>query len=233
MTRTHGQGFTLIELMIVIGVIMLLAAVLIVGFSGAFGKRDKAQATATITTLKSNIESFQSRWGAPPPCTFQDLGAMTGALNLMDNEANRGIETLVLALRSGRENGPYLDKTLLGEAGKRGNLDNDTFLATAMAPHALAMPDDSSDELFEILDPWGNPFAYVTIAAVRAGTVSDKIQLANGETVEIKALECQDMLRHPVTHDYPASYALWSFGEDGKNDYGRGDDITSWPKYEE
>jgi len=26
---------------------------------------------------------------------------------------------------------------------------------------------------------------------------------------------------------------IWSFGEDGINQYGLGDDITSWPKYEE
>jgi len=25
---------------------------------------------------------------------------------------------------------------------------------------------------------------------------------------------------------------IWSFGEDGINQYGLGDDITSWPKYE-
>jgi prepilin-type N-terminal cleavage/methylation domain-containing protein len=229
----HNRGFTLIELMIVIGIILLLVGVIAVSFGGVFGKRDEARATATIETLKSNIGSYEARWGQAPPGNLSDLGRLARVLNLMENnDTNRGIEAMVLALRSRREGGPYLDMNLYGDSARRGNLDNDTFLVEVMASSALDLPDDASNDLFEILDPWGNPFIYVNIAEVRAGTVHDKITLASGETIEITAQDCQEKLRHPTTGEFPQSFAIWSVGENGINEFGAGDDVTSWPKYE-
>lgn len=231
--RNRNHGFTLIELMIVIGIILLLVAVIVVSFGGVFGKRDNARATATLETIKSNIQSYENRWGEPPPGTLQRLGELTRTLNLLENnDTNRGIEAMVLALRSRREGGPYLDQNLFGDAARIGNVDNDTFLADAIAPNALDMADDATTDLFEILDPWGNPFIYVTIADVRAGSVADKLTLHDGTVIEITAIECQDKLRHPVNGEFPQGYALWSIGENGINEYGGGDDITSWAKYE-
>ncbi|MBX3475711.1 MAG: prepilin-type N-terminal cleavage/methylation domain-containing protein [Planctomycetes bacterium] len=233
MARRGSRGFTLIELMIVIGIILLLVGVLVVSFGGVFAKRDNARATATIETLKANIASFESRWGQAPPGSLRELGDLTRTLNLLEvNDTNRGNEALVLALRSRREGGPYLDQNLFGDASRMGNLDNDTFLADAIASSALDLPDTASTDLFEVLDPWGNPFIYVNIIDVRAGTVADKITLIDGSVIEITAQDCQEKLRHPVTGDYPQGFALWSVGENGINEYGRGDDITSWPKYE-
>lgn len=233
MTRRGRHGFTLIELLIVIGIIVLLVGVLVVAFGGVFGKRDAARATATIETLKANIASYENRWGQAPPGTLQALGDLTRTLNLLENnDTNRGNETMVLALRSRREGGPYLDQNLFGDSARVGNLDGDTFLADALAANALDLPDTASTDLFEVLDPWGNPFIYVNIQDVRAGTVMDKITLIDGTVLEITAQECQEKLRHPVTGDYPLGFALWSVGENGINEYGRGDDITSWPKYE-
>jgi prepilin-type N-terminal cleavage/methylation domain-containing protein len=232
-TRNSKRGFTLIELMIVIGIILLLVAVIAISFGGVFGKRDEALATATISTLQSNLSSFESKWGVYPPGTLQQLGDLTRTLNLLEvNDTNRGNETMMLALRSRREGGPYLDQKLFSDAARVGNMDNDTFLADAMAATGLDLPDDASTDLFELLDPWGNPFIYVNINDVRAGLVQDRITLISGETIDITAIECQEKLRHPVTGEFPVGYALWSVGENGINEYGGGDDVTSWAKYE-
>ncbi|MBE7491896.1 MAG: prepilin-type N-terminal cleavage/methylation domain-containing protein [Planctomycetes bacterium] len=229
--RTRRAGFTLIELMIVIGIILLLVGVLVVSFGGVFAKRDNARAAATIATLQSNLSGFENRWGVYPPGTLQQLGELVRAVNLLEvNDTNRGIEAMILALRARREGGPYLDQNLFGDSSRMGNMDNDTFMADAAA--ALDLPDGASLDLFELLDPWGNPFIYVNINDVRAGTVADRVTLHTGEVIEITAQECQARLRHPVTGEYPVGYALWSVGENGINEYGGGDDITSWPKYE-
>ncbi|MCB9893208.1 MAG: type II secretion system protein [Planctomycetes bacterium] len=231
--RHSNSGFTLIEILVVVGIIILLAAVLLVSFSGVFSKSKEAQTKTTIETLKANVESFQAKWGVPPPSNLSELGLLTQYPALADpNKDNIGIEALVLALRSRREQGPYLDMPLLNDEKRRTNLDGDTVLEEAAAPEHLDLEDGSARELFEIADAWGNPLVYVDIKTVRAGNFSYDVLLADGSRTRIDATALQDALRHPVTGQYPTGYVIWSFGEDGVNDYGRGDDITSWPKYE-
>jgi prepilin-type N-terminal cleavage/methylation domain-containing protein len=232
--RLRTRGFTLIELMIVIGVILLLVAVIAASLGGAFGKSDRARTQATLEILKSNIQSFETRWGKPPPSTVQGLADLTRSLNLANpNETNEGIEALVLALRSQREGGPYIGAELFADNERRTNMDNDTFMEGAMDASMLDIPGESPNDLFEIVDAWGNPFIYVSIHDLRAGLAHDKITLASGEIIELSMEELQQKLRHKVTGGYPPGFALWSVGENGINEYGMGDDITSWPKYEE
>ncbi|MCA8914226.1 MAG: type II secretion system protein [Planctomycetes bacterium] len=231
--RHSRHGFTLIEIMIVVGIIILLAAVLLVSFSGVFSKSKQAQTKTTIETLKANVESYQAKWGVPPPSNLAELGILAGYPALADpNKENIGIEALVLALRSKREQGPYLDPGLLQDEKRRTNLDIDTVLEEAVAPENLDLEEGSARDLFEIADAWGNPLVYVDMKTVRAGNFAYDITMADGSRTRIDATACQDALRHPVTGQYPTGYVIWSFGEDGINDYGRGDDITSWPKYE-
>ncbi|MBX3461268.1 MAG: type II secretion system protein [Planctomycetes bacterium] len=229
--RRHG--FTLIELMIVIGIIVVLMSVLVVAFSGAFSKSEEARATATIKTLQANIESYKARWGTAPPSNMQDLGNLMAPNQMLmaPNKTNEGIECLVLALRSRKEGGPYLDVPLFADDARRGNLDLDMVMETAMGPTALDVAEGTSRDLFEILDPWGNPLVYINIVELRQGRVDQTITLASGQQVRITATEAQEKLRHPTTGDYPSDYVLWSFGEDGINDWGRGDDVVSWNKY--
>lgn len=234
MRARHTRGFTLIELMIVIGIIVLLVAVLAVALSGVMGKSEEAQTKATIETLNANIGSYKTRWGQAPPTTLRDLGQIVGVQAMADpNDQNVGIETLVIALRSRREQGPYLDAPLFADDQRRTNLDIDTLVDAAFAPNALDIEDATARDLFEIVDAWGNPLVYLNIADVRLGGFRYTVTKADGSTELIDPLQAQDLLRHPTTGSYPADYVLWSFGENGINEYGRGDDITSWTKYAE
>jgi prepilin-type N-terminal cleavage/methylation domain-containing protein len=227
------RGFTLIEILIAVSIIILLAAVLIVSFSGAFSKSRQAQTTTTIETLKSNIETFKSRWGIPPPANLNELGALVGYPAVADpNKSNIGIESLVLALRSRREQGPYLDPGLLQDDTRRLNLDVDSALEAALGQNYIDIDPAESRELFEIADAWGNPLVYIDMKTVQRGNFELEITQADGTTARLDATECQNALRHPTTGALPTEYVIWSFGEDGINQYGLGDDVTSWPKYE-
>jgi prepilin-type N-terminal cleavage/methylation domain-containing protein len=229
----RNRGFTLVEIMIAVSIIILLAGVLIVSFTGAFSKSKEAQTKTTIETLKSNVETFQTAWGIPPPANLAELGALAGYPALADpNKTNTGIEALVLALRSKREQGPYIDAPMLQDDNRRLNLDMDKALDAAMAPNFLDLEQGSSSDLFEIADAWGNPLVYLDIKTVMRGNFELNVNLADGTTTKIDATECQNALRHPKTGSLPTGYVIWSFGEDGINQYGMGDDITSWPKYE-
>lgn len=228
------RGFTLIEIMIVIGIIVLLASVLLVSFSGVFSKSKEAQTKATIESLKSNVETFQSHWGIPPPANLRDLGILANYPVLADpNQTNVGIESLVLALRSKLEQGPHIDNALLQDDKRRTNLDMDTVIEEVGAPEFLDIEEGSSSDLFEIVDAWGNPLVYIDSKTIMQGNFQYDVNMADGTTATINATEAQNALRHPVTGQYPTGYVIWSFGEDGVNEYGRGDDITSWEKYEE
>ncbi len=233
-SKIARRAFTLIEILIVIAIILVLAGVLVVVFSTALGRSDEARTTGTIQTLKSNVDSYISRWGTAPPGNMKDLAALMARGTMMDapNRSNEGIETLLLALRSRKEQGPYLDVPLFNDDARRSNLDLDQVVEQAMGQSALDIEEGTSRDLFEIVDAWGNPLVYINILELRQGRVNQSVSLANGTTVPLDATAAQDALRHPATGQFPSEYALWSLGPDGINDYGRGDDITSWPKYE-
>ena len=226
------RAFTLIELMIVVSILLVLVAVVAISFSSVFGKSRKAQAQATLSTLTGNIDSYQIGWGGYPPGNLERLGLLIRLPELTDaNDHNRGIETMVLALRMGVKGGPFLDSELFGSDARRGNLDEDS--ADAELLNDAYMSVEGSAELFEILDPWGNPYVYVNIGELKQGIYEETITLANGEQVTLDLTSAQDRLKHPITGAYPKNFMIWSFGPDQINDYGRGDDITSWPKYDD
>ena len=74
------QGFTLIELMIVVAVIGVLSAIAIPQYQKYVAKAEAASALATITGVKTNVEAYVVETGAFPDDstagqTAQDLGA--------------------------------------------------------------------------------------------------------------------------------------------------------------
>jgi type II secretory pathway pseudopilin PulG len=62
-------GFTLLELMIVIGIILLLISMLIAGISYAFNKADEVKARNEISSLSGALKQFQTDFNTnvPPP----------------------------------------------------------------------------------------------------------------------------------------------------------------------
>lgn len=228
----RARGFTLIELMIVIGIIVLLAAVLVVSFSGVFGKRDDAVAKTHIETLSANLQAYQTKWHSYPSSSLAALGAQTRlTMAVTDpNDSNMGIEALVVALRSKKNGGPYLDSALFASDDYRKNCDADE-----LADNAFEFEDGTALGLFEIVDPWGTPYVYLNMNDVRnaQNPTLGRVHTEDGTDFELKVSDLQDKLKHPTTGQYPQGYVIWSFGPDKKNDYGRGDDITSWPKYSE
>src|SRR5690554_2152258 len=84
------QGFTLIELMIVVAIIGILAAVAIPQYQNYAGKANFASGLSTLTALKTNIENFIMEEGEFPADT--DLNAAT--LGMESNANDLGDITL-------------------------------------------------------------------------------------------------------------------------------------------
>ncbi|MGL4980183.1 MAG: pilin, partial [Plesiomonas sp.] len=79
MMNKMKQGFTLIELMIVVAVIGVLAAIAIPKYQDYVKKSELGAALASISALKTGIESYIADKGAfPPNSVVSEIGA-TGA----------------------------------------------------------------------------------------------------------------------------------------------------------
>ncbi len=90
MTRKSRSGFTLVELLTVIAIIALLAA-LIMGLAGnAQRKAARSRAEAEITQLQSFVTEYRTRYGQVPGTAAALAGALVAANHSLTNSVNAG-----------------------------------------------------------------------------------------------------------------------------------------------
>lgn len=200
-------GFTLVEIMIVIAILGLLAALLVAVVPGVFASSKRKVAQTEIQRLVHALSEYEGHFGDYPPTT---LGLAGG------NGVNDGIESLVACLSTKTGTGPYHG---FEDADLLINRDKDK------APGPLSMLLNStitSAELFELSDPFGNPYVYFHGDDLEDGTGG---RYHIGGTV----VDCR-----PATDDKTGrapgygKYQIISAGPNGKYEAGGGDDVTSW-----
>ncbi len=207
----RAQGFTLIEMLVVIAIIGVLAGLLIPVLSGFVGTGERAEAQAVIAALKLGIEAYVNDFDDFPPNTLADLGVSANGLNA-------GNEALVACLATQQKGGPYYEfreKDLENLDGdQRPDFNQSSF---------------GTREAFEMLDPWGSPYIYFNIRSYKSG---DTYQRSVGTYLlgeEMERVVVKPALSEKTGRYYNStSYQLWSCGPDGKNDNGGGDDIASF-----
>jgi prepilin-type N-terminal cleavage/methylation domain-containing protein len=98
--RTHRSGFTLVELLVVIGIIAILAGVIIAGVSSAlrFAKRTKANTIAE--QIATAVQNYYTEYGVYPTADAAAVGnwpnmmyALCGNLNPYTGTAQTGTIT--------------------------------------------------------------------------------------------------------------------------------------------
>lgn len=201
--RRPRRGFTLVELLVVIGVIAILVGIAIPALSGVRRNAQRANTKNLITELGLAIENYQLDFGDYPPSTAKRAG-------LNSNGKNDGIETLVRCLTTQAKSGPYFefdDERLENsdvDALPRGNPTNSSITVL---------------ELFEVVDDWGNPLVYWHNADYDKPAKCMKI---DGELIEASAGKAGKTGQFADL----TKFQLWSAGPDGEP--GTEDDVTSW-----
>lgn len=69
--KNNNQGFTIVELLIVVVVIAILAAITIVSYNGITNKANASAAASTAATLQKKAELYQADKGAYPTALTQ------------------------------------------------------------------------------------------------------------------------------------------------------------------
>lgn len=215
------DGFTLIELMVVILIIGLLAAVFAFAIPAVFSKNKVKVATLEIQMMRTSADSFEREFRDFPPNSISELPRLfKSQARVTDNNVNSPSEAFLFAVRARLGNGPFIKEDDVMKEGKYGNTDGDAAIPNFLKIDGASIP-------FELLDPWGNPYIYLKLSNIKGKSIA--FQLGNGTRITVVGDKLLEALKDPSSGRQKANgYAIWSLGEDGVNDYGAGDDVVSW-----
>lgn len=166
--RRNGHGFTLIELMVVIAVILILAG-LVLSISGyAMNKGARSRAEAEIAAMSAALESYKADNGiyAQAGATNSlDARTMSDATNANASQYRAASLVLYRALSGDRN----LDR-VLNDPDRNLDIDGSTLSSPlTQLPKSYftfksnqLFPRDQSQNVQYIGDPFGNPYGYST-----------------------------------------------------------------------
>ena len=204
----NNGGFTLVELLVVIGIIAALAGLLLPTISYVRTRADKNETIARIEVLKSALSHYETEFGDYPPSSLSQMGIPT-------NGQADGIESLLRVLSTQIGTGPYYEP----DTDHLRNVDSDRLLNDFNRSYMGSL------ELFELIDPWGSPLVYLHNRDYDNPQRSGRyLQFELDQLTVIQAARDETIQSY---HGYQ-QYQIWSFGPDGENNNGTGDDITSW-----
>jgi prepilin-type N-terminal cleavage/methylation domain-containing protein len=201
-------GFTLTELLVVMGIIAILAGLILPAVGAVRRSAASRAAKATIERIRLACQAYQADFGDYPPTSLV-------AFDVTTNGVNDGIESLLRCLTTRREHGPYLEF----EEPDLANTDGDSLTKADPVGSAL-----EARTLFELADPWGNPYIYFHNRDYRGGAKLERYIFATGERMTCRPRPSEKTGQFPSMN----SFLVWSAGPDGKNEDGQGDDVCSW-----
>jgi len=211
---SRTEGFTLVEVLVVIAIISTLAGLVLAGVTAARRFADQKATAQDILALQQAIESYNTARGDYPPSSLAALKVKHA------NTVDEGNRALLLSLLSRKKGGPYiqeLKETRLNATAESLSKEEMATIKKELDPMPL------SPRLLEYVDLWGNPFVYIHNRDYDSKKTVYYVD-RDGTRVPVKAARSVKL----GTFQSPNGYQIWSFGPNGKNENGEGDDIASW-----
>jgi prepilin-type N-terminal cleavage/methylation domain-containing protein len=203
-------GFTLIELLIVATIIGILLGLVVPALTKGTKRARVVETLSLIGRIRAALDKYESDFGDYPPTSIADMGLAT-------NGVNDGIESLLVCIATKQKYGPYFEP----EEKYLANLDSDTVPTSYNLTWYFGDRDAR-----EIVDSWGNPLVYFHYRDYENPKANlQRYKLANKKYASsVRPKKSQKT----GTFSSWGSFEIWSFGPDGVNNNGEGDDITSW-----
>jgi type II secretory pathway pseudopilin PulG len=239
--RSIAPGFSIVELLVVISIIVVLVAVLLVALGKAQESGRRTKTMATLTAFRTACEEFQLQFGRYPGVIPESVMAQTAAcpisttenalLNLMggyrlqtphsnQKEIDEYTNYDGVEFTFGSGNSEYLLKFNINDFGQGPYIDGKPyapFLAvddkSVRDMEGVQVDEDESNPIPDLIDAWGQPIIYVR-------------QLRkNGPLVGDTADDPKPQFSLAGTRAYLASTQLGELGLD--QNYGGGNDRGS------
>jgi prepilin-type N-terminal cleavage/methylation domain-containing protein len=153
--RPAKRGFTLIELVVVIGIIGILATLIFAVGGGVRERQNRTRAQADMATIANALEAFKARYGEYPPVANP---AYTTAAR--DANAIRLYRALTGQMAYQRDTGGTMQFVDIpdGQEG-RSFIDAGRFTLIDTSSPANQNPDPEATTT-ALMDPWGRPYVY-------------------------------------------------------------------------
>ena len=166
--RNRRRNFTLVELLVVIGIIAILAGMLMAGIMYAPAKAQKAKAQAEITTLVNAIKQYESAYGVLPIPTSESGNNIV----LTGDAYRRMIAILQDAVEELKNttNDPWKNDSSNRDKDIKKNKRHTKFL------------DVQGNEPGDYTDPWGNDYNIVLDGDYDGKITTDKVDGVNASS---------------------------------------------------
>jgi prepilin-type N-terminal cleavage/methylation domain-containing protein len=201
------RGFTLVELLVVIGVITVLSAIAIPAIGFAQRKAREAKCRTMIAQVQAGLESFRTSVGTYPegPSARGNTGALTSVTSTDASTSWTGVF------------GPSNNTKRVDEVTEQGwqQVNSDLLKLLVMVAGDNFRMDPANPYLHDPFSVGGVPMVLRYRPA----------RFFRFDSTAAYAVDQDD----PPGRD---SYQLWSCGRDGLDQFGsrNGDDVTSWEK---
>jgi prepilin-type N-terminal cleavage/methylation domain-containing protein len=258
MRARRSSGFTLLELLVVVAIIAILATLILGGLASARRRAQIAVCRNNINAIKAALSAYETDVGYYPTAPNHAIATGNALFTNQITFAWAALHNRRALQFGGGPNSPYIEwkpeqvahanyTTISNIAWGNGNSDpsgalpappqlqatgagglidqtefdgvmsNDINYFTSAPGMGTVGPQGSGALVF--CDPWGNPFVYVEWADIpqqQKDNLSMSMPVSGtGGNATLKP------------HD-PSKFDIWSFGPNGVNEGGTGDDITSW-----
>lgn len=142
--RTRAKAFTLIELLMVMAVVAILAAVTFGITSGVKNSQNRTLAMADLSEISRGLEQFKTRYGDYPH--IAETSTAANATTLL-----RALTGWSRLEKTGPATSAMVDQTVQRES----------FIDVGRLTLSDDFPEGAAPADIAILDPWDNPYIYI------------------------------------------------------------------------